>query len=292
MISVADAFANSFLRYYETHEKCSIWPFTYEGIHLEKIAWEIVVEKMFAPLLLSVSDRFYELYHVYTPSKRESIIADMMKSKKTDGLTKMFPEYIYRVKSILMEGTSWGTELNTLRERTSPASIGFDFIPVSPKHDDGQHICFGSTDPHGIARFIIHVHEFYHEEVPNYENITVQLSIDYIHSWNASFVGDISCQAYEFSKEDIEVHKKDMNAFRDSIPTVKEIPQSVYNNPVLPQPKIIHGNKHPNNHERLRETVPRKTILTNKLHLSHYLLECKKMDPRLSCVSEVAISEI
>jgi hypothetical protein len=299
MISIADSMWPSFVRYYQTHLNCSLWPYSHDGrMHLSEFGFHYIVDNIFIPFFVNRQKYFHVLQYELAEDEKSKRLKEMERTEYADKQGKMFPltSSFYKVGGIIGEWNSWGHQLNTLHDVLlgGPGGNEFSFKPINEQHDDGGHICYRSESPSGVFRSHFRLPERYFWD-PNskiQEKVVVTLSLEMIHSWNKTFIGDLSCQIYQSSI-------LDGNNFWAAYAGGKDIKSDneMYAHPILPKPKIIHGNKlphheaHQQSHHELHDTVPRLTVLTSELHFGNYMLECKKMDPRVVCITKVTLTE-
>jgi hypothetical protein len=297
LISAADVLWPSFIRYYKTHPTCAKWPFTYDGVHISELGSLFMMNYVFRPFFQKLAAHFHHFKHDLTPAEREAHYKYFMLSKSTDENVRMFPLSVY-LGSVVAEYNSWGTGIrNSLVDAALSSSEHFDFQPLSPKHDDQAHVCFGSTSPRGIARFLVafpdqFYHDFLHKENGTVDHSRFHLALSMVHSWDSSMIGDVSCQLYQLpdSLTD-QTHQASRKFLETTFKNGNNNPE-IYSNPLFNQPLVIRGNQDPAAPgSTLKDTTPRITELTENISLSKYLLECKKLDERLSCFTRIALSE-
>jgi hypothetical protein len=303
LLSARDALWPSFVRYYQTHLNCSLWPFTREGtVHLSKFGFQYLTEKVLTPFFVNRQKYFYKLENELKSKEKATKLEDMRKSEFADKQAKLFPLSVYQVKDVLSEWNSWGPKAeNTLQKNIlrGPGSSEFTFLPISPLKDDGGHICYRSQTASGVFRFLVPTPYLYFSDPTDRKSKkgssksggpVLALSLEMVHSWNTSFIGDLSCQLYQ-SNDNAEKKPFETAAVQEKKEILGDNP--IYSKPVLSVPKIIRGNKFPDqDHLQLHETVPRSTVLTSELRFGSYLLECKKLDPKVVCVTRIILSEI
>jgi hypothetical protein len=298
MISIANSMWPSFVRYYQTHLNCSMWPYSHDGrMHLSTWGFQYVVDNIFTPFFVNRQKYFQLLQYELPEEEKTKRLKEMERTEYADKVGKMFPltSSFYKVGGIIGEWSSWGHQQNTLDEFLlgGPGGKEFSFKPVNEQHDDGGHICYRSESPLAVFRTLLPLPERYFWDLASHlqNNVVVTLSLEMIHSWNKTFIGDLSCQVYQSSITDGNVFR---TTYLSSSGRNIEPDNEMYAHPVLPTPKIIHGNKFPHHrdaHHELHDTVPRLTVLTAELTFGNYMLECKKMDPRVICITKVTLTE-
>jgi hypothetical protein len=88
------------------------------------------------------------------------------------------------------------------------------------------------------------------------------LAIEYIHSWNKSYVGDAVCTVY--SKESASIRRQDG--------------ESVH----------IHGNSYEG--KPIYDTVPRRVVISEGMESKPHVLECISLHAdRLACFTKIEV---
>lgn len=265
MLSLTDCMWPSFVRYYlaanDTYNQ--LWPFSEDGRHLSILGAAFLADKVILPFFKHAlsAKRFNENDTNSLTTKQSSIYSEDI---------RMFPREDYLEDTLL---ASWGSWKGLYRWSFSfivVPTTGWGEVKTLYHEKDNDHICYGSTGNDQPARFKIEV---------LYRHCTIKnpctLKLTYIHSWNASYIGDASCSVYT-----IPSGETDFSKVNRSQPVVSDyhIQGNVYN-------KIaVHG------------TVPHSHVLSTniignqKRGDEYYLIECENIGkPLLSCFASIEL---
>lgn len=165
--------------------------------------------------------------------------------------------------------SSWGVKKNTLKDITIKNN-DWNFIPTLYHEHDKNHICYGSTND-SIDKSV----QFKLDLRDNRcNNITsCGLNVWYIHSWNDSYIGDITCNIFNADNKFQQIN--------DSTS-------------LLRRPYKITGNKYGN-----KIVQGTRDQLTKNLTFGNYILICSitkirpnKISNLLSCIATIELVRI
>ena len=191
MVSIADALFPSFLRYYTSYANTTMWPYSKDGIHISELGGDVLIDDILFPLLVNELE----------PRDTDSLFGNETSIfGKLD--FRMFPMSTYS-GGLVSRWSSWGNELNTLSDRVVKANTtGFEFMST-PGHADGRHTCLGASTAQAVATFGFNLHPSLLSLDENQDS-PYRLSVGFLFSWNASFVGKAACSIFETSPNEYE----------------------------------------------------------------------------------------
>lgn len=270
MLSLVDATFPAFTRYFinsvsspgsENHWN-QRFPFSLDGVHMSSLGCSFFVNEVLLPFLDA---------ELAKPSS-----SDVDRDWIFDYDIRMFPAQVYATPGTIATYSSWGSGDNHL-ESIVMRTDGWEFVSTRHHEDDHGHICYGSNTQASDdtpARFMLS-----YSASTCKPTSTCGLEIGYVHSWDASYIGDTVC-----------------NVFPNLLDQHRSTYIANYNNPLLPDGgyrisgNTVHG-------VPVTDTTVHIHHLTQKLVNGTYLLECRKENNvqlanssakgRLSCFAEV-----
>lgn len=269
VLSASDVLWPSFVRYFTTHDECSHWPMIADGVHLSDKGSTFIVDSILLPFVKKymLSTNSHGLDDHYHDNKRQS--------DYSENTLTMFPKNNEN-NHIVMNARSWGSQYNSLPEFVL-SSPGFA-MSHTIGHDDNGHLCYGSSKPPQDAyfQFRVFVHQFYFkhmsEEAINKKKFKV--IVDYIHSWNSDYVGDVRCTLFKCTGWEAAHYEACSNTTANTIPPVVKdfvIQGSVYNN------------------AKMKHTGPMPTTITTELGYGAHVLKCDKLDDHFACLGAITV---
>ena len=269
MLSLTDCMWPSFVRYYlaGNDTESQLWPFSEDGRHLSVLGAAFLVDKVILPFFK------HELSAKRSGNEQEK---DTNHSSLNADDIRMFPRDDYTDDTLIASWGSWNGLFRFPFSVIVLPTTGWDKLKTLYHEHDDNHICYGSTGSKEPARFKIEV--FYRHCTAKHP---CTLKLTYIHSWNASYIGDASCSVYTFRPWEADY----LSTANRSHPVVSDyrIRGNVYNK------VAVHG------------TVPHSHVLSTKIvggqdkgrDVQFYLIECENIgQPLLSCFASIELLQI
>lgn len=193
LLSMTDALYPSFVRYYSTYSNETMWPYSKDGLHLSHLGGDLLVNQLILPFLQR------ELKH------RETDVLYQNVTSIYNFDLRMFPKNKYS-GGFVQRWASWGGGINTLESQvvTLEGEVSAFSFRSSLHHEDGSHICYGSTKRGAVARLGFNLHP---SLMGNQQTESpYKLRVGFLFSWNMSYVGQVSCglfitEANEYTKK-------------------------------------------------------------------------------------------
>jgi hypothetical protein len=266
MVSFADVAFPAFVRHFlrKGANESDLWPLALWDGHFTPLAHSILVDEILFPFLKQqMVPRPSEAgFKEHPPSN-----ADTNPYGSAD--VRLYPRSSQETRIEVKRWTSWGLEEshNSLKAiAKSDDSGSWSFLQLKKLKDD-KHCCFGSTTPSSSSFFDFTTPSACSTLSPSSrskgregDHNNCSLVMQYLHSWNTSYVGDAVCH--------LSYQKKQQS----QISTIKLI-----------------SNLHDG--QPLHHTIPRSSFIASNLKgKQNYRLQClKSNDRRLSCVTSISI---
>ena len=168
--------------------------------------------------------------------------------------------------------TSWGNHGNSLINVTTTTGHGSGWAFEHARHrqraPDALHTCYAAATSrhhsHAAAAEFIFATSPADGEVSCSRSVTgfCELVISTLHSWNTSYIGNMSCNLHKLPSE--ETHSPLAEVF-------------------------IHGNIDSEGYP-LKSTSPSSTVIYRNISdKEHYRLRCRRLDDRYACIDSLII---
>jgi hypothetical protein len=251
------------------------------------------------------------------PSSASSFVKVTVTTGPTDGrvsdypeitpFVRMFPRLAPQSLTIRFSKALWGTssELMDFLDNVFYADDAFGLQYLQRHEGSHNHRCYGATGVHSKGAnifFYLPISSVMSDDIvtsqEKVKNIFYSVVLGYLHSWNTSYVGDIECRMLQTNLS----QPTNLETLRASIQSAKNQThflsalltrvdaQPIVNGVVAVASKVadpwkgqkIEGHRHGHG-GNLKSSGPRMTMLNEKFIGGHYLLQCRKLDERLSC---------
>jgi hypothetical protein len=261
-ISLYESLWPSFVRYFSTHNVSCRYPFLRDYVHINDKGIRFLVYEHLIP--------FFQQQLLPKPTDNDPVATSMQ--YEFDHMVDFFPPEYYKHENIFYEENTWNIpppdKSFSSRMHTNTSS-SFKYYDVN-NHTDGLHRCFGTMEKG--AKFVFNLPDptfvYFASGHQNASSIKHHsLAIEYIHSWNKSYVGDAVCTLYSQATINSPIRWQDG--------------ESVY----------IHGNSYMG--EPIYDTVPRRVVISEGMENKRHVLECISLhEDRLACFTKVEVSAI
>jgi len=225
-----------------------LWPYTFEGVHMSCKGHKFVGNDILI--------RFFEdqLRPRLTDTQNVTTTSELPEDE-----IRMFSPSTYR--TLISRWSSWGKDYNQLAAVTE-RTAGWNLTYL----DHGNHRFHEGHDCYG-ARGTTEKYAVFKIPAPRYCQ-TCKIGISYLHSWNRSYIGNVSCSLYTLP------HRS-----HHRTPSSKTI---VANETILIFGSIYSG-------QEVKITAPMETKFETPLRRGMYQVECSKMDDKFACFSTIAV---
>lgn len=238
MVSLVDALLPSIIRHFLNCPVNIQWMYCVDLMHIHPIAHQILVKDMLIPFL---NEQF---------QKSIDNNSSLMKINHLD-ISYLHPdEYRGALKYVNVHSWSSWNRKKTLSNILLD-SPGWSFIHLRGHHK-GSHVCFGSTTKGSHGKFSIWASSTCQSQSP------CLLDLEYVHSWNSSYVGNAQCAVYRGRKS-------------SHVGSV-----------------FINGSEYEGN--AVHDTVPRKVHLASLDREGNYTISCLNLEDKLACIASVTLS--
>ena len=265
LISWQDAAFPAFLRYltserYNSSVKYLDWPYMWDPAHLSLLGWSFFIQNVIGPFFVeqmqprvggevqpaSIYSHVYPFdLHMFNPSPIPSELAVWSTSW---GSPK-------RIKSNTLKGIIHRPANHTRHQHTQAGWM----MQTAPHrlarfpHDVG-HVCYGSSSASDTATFFL--------RAPDACKQDCTLVVSTLHSWNASYIGNLKCSLWTTDPAD------DRQVANITI--------------------VGHLSEDGKN---MVSTVPVRSVVASALTAGNHRLTCEKTDDHFTCVDSLIISK-
>jgi len=225
--------------------RTNLWPYTFDGIHPTCLGHEFIANHV---LIRFLKDQMNRPNTSFALSEAEEYQHRNI---------RMFPRSTY--VTLIRKWNLWGRRKSTFDDFKVilGSGQGWDLTFL----DNGRHALHDGHDCYG-SRGLNHFKAVFKIDLPN-QCEECKIGISYLHSWNRSYVGDVSCSLQS------GMHNNSLRT-RSVIETVK-INGSIY--------KGVD----------VRASYPQETRFTTALSSGKYIVKCTKLDSKFACFSQVAV---
>lgn len=292
ILSFTDAFFPSAVRFIDSHQSCSIWPFARDNVHIQGEG-----ELHAIHLLLNFfKQRIY--HHLKQLEKAKQASSALSGNNSTSGGSgissvtslpvatahvhhdvskveaslRIFGNYIYASGEVVTQYRMWGPSISFNEDFRHVLKEAHGFhATFLQRHDDGKHRCVGSTKKGDKTLILAEAHPMYMYRFPELDRpkLRFTLVLGVLHSWNRTYIGSMQCNVY-VAKTVIQNSKYEKES----------------DTPIASQ--LIVGYEY--KHQPVRDSTPKNVVLTANLTAGPHLIECENLeDHRLGCISHLAI---
>mmetsp|Transcript_12055 Transcript_12055/g.18035 ORF Transcript_12055/g.18035 Transcript_12055/m.18035 type:complete len:491 (-) Transcript_12055:107-1579(-) len=233
----------------ENNGELTVWPYTSEGVHLSCKGHEFVGNDILI--------RFF--VDQLRPRSSDHPNMNSTDAEHPENEIRMFSPSTYQ--TLINRWSTWGINQNQLSAITEH-TVGWNLTFL----DHGNHRFHDGHDCYG-ARGTTNSKAIFKIPTPRYCQ-TCKIGISYLHSWNRSYIGNVSCSLYTLP------HRNNRH-----IPSSKSI---IANETILINSSIHNG-------QAVKITAPMETKFETPLRRGMYRVECSKLDDKFACFATINV---
>jgi hypothetical protein len=268
LLSFKEVAFSSWVRHFLYYNETVLWPYVDCGNHhINDDGHKLVAYNMIIPFLL-------DQYNQHDATNNNDNGNQMVIPSTSTGIysthIEMFPRYTDKVIE------NW-----SLWDNDKDINI-FDQIIILTNYWSKEQIrekyvnrCYSSETFNSFALLNITI-----PHICEKQNISCNINILYLRSWNTSFIGDLKCSLFLRHRMHAtghhHHHKHDGNKGKQNIPS-SPLQSDVY----------VRGNKFHNKH-----TIPvLSKVFTSISMAGRYEIRCKKPDHKYSCIAGLSLTQ-